>query len=452
MRIVATVVLTCSLGLLVLGCGKAETQPDADVVVIISPHNPHIRSEFGRAFDQWYQQQFGRSVKLNWRDVGGTGQILQFLRGEYEAADKRGVGDEGVGVDIFFGGGPTHERAKQLGISTPASISDEVLKDIPPELSGVKLYDPDKYWFGAALSGFGIIYFAEGLSELGIDPPTKWSDLADGRYLGRLVLADGSKSGSARACYEMVLQKYGWQTGLPVLLRTAGNTRQFVESSSTVPREVAKGSCLAGMCIDFYGYAQIDQVGSDKANFVLPEGETAIAPDPISLLRGAPHRQAAERLIEFVLSEAGQKLWCLRAGAPGGPVKHSLYRLPVRPDIYTKYEKDLVVYSRPFAQKAAMQFDDQANARRSQWLGWLLKAACVDNQKLLRQSWKAVVDSNMDPKLVAEFDRLPCSEDEAFAFGEQLAASEEGRDKVTRQWFDFYRAKYEAILSMAGGG
>ena len=391
-------------------------------------------------------------MKLNWRDVGGTVQILQFLRGEYEAADKRGVGDEGIGVDIFFGGGPSHEEAKQRRITMPARVSDEVLKHIPSELSGVKLYDPETYWFGAALSGFGIIYFAEGLTELSMDPPTKWADLADGRYWGRLVLADGSKSGSARACYEMVLQKYGWQAGLPVLLRAAANTRQFVESSSTVPREVAKGSCLAGMCIDFYGYAQMDQVGADKANFVLPKGETAFAPDPISLLRGAPHREAAERLIEFVLSGAGQKLWCLRAGTPGGPVKHSLYRLPVRPDIYTRYEKDLVVYSNPFAREAAMPFDDQVNAQRSKWLGWLFKAACVDNQKLLQRSWKAVVDSNMDPKLVAEFDRLPCSEDEAFRLGEELAASEQGRDEVTRQWFDFYRAKYETILSMAGGG
>lgn len=452
MRSVTLIGLTCLLSCVTAGCRRAGEEATAAVVVIISPHNPHIRSEFSRAFRAWHERNYGQPAELDWREVGGTGQILRFLRGEYEAADKRGVGDAGVGVDIFFGGGPTHEQAKNLGLTVPARIDQELLAQIPAELNGVRLYDPQHYWFGTALSSFGIIYFREGLEQLGLDPPQRWADLADPRYFGRLVLADASKSGSARACYEMVLQRYGWQKGLPLLLRIAANTRQFVESSSTVPREVAKGSVLAGMCIDFYGYAQIDQVGADQANFVLPAGETAVAPDPISLLRGAPHRELAERFISFVLSEEGQRLWCLRAGSEGGPVKHSLYRLPVLPEVYRKYEKDLVVYSRPFEQKDALRFDESASARRTLWLGWLFKSSCIDNQKLLRRSFKAVIDSKMDAKLLAEFDRLPCTEAEAFRLGELLAGSQQQRDKITRQWFNFYRGKYEKILQMARGG
>ena len=450
MKLFQAVIAVSVVMALVIGCGGGTPDAEsADVVVIISPHNPHIQSEFSKAFRAWHQAKYGRPADVKWRNLGGTVQILQALVSDYAAADKRGEGDKGIGVDLFFGGGPAHAEAKAKGLTVPASIPDDILASIPAKLHGVSLRDPENYWFGTAMSSFGIIYYAEGLKQLGLDPPQRWADLADPRYFGRLILADGSKSGSARACYEMVLQKYGWEKGLPLLLRIAANTRQLVESSSTVPREVAKGSVLAGMCIDFYGYSQIDLVGADKANFVLPIGETAIAPDPISLLRGAPHRELAEHFIEFCLSDSGQRLWALRAGTEGGPIKHSLYRLPVLPDIYTKYEKDLVVYSRPFTQDEALAYDQAKASARSRWLGWLLKSACIDNQDVLRQAYKAMIDANMPTAMVAEFDKLPSDEPTAFDLGTKLADSQTQRDVITKQWYDFFRTKYKTVIRMA---
>ncbi|MFQ6049043.1 MAG: ABC transporter substrate-binding protein, partial [Phycisphaerae bacterium] len=255
MRSAGLVGLACLMVGSAGGCRRGPSeQSDANVVVVISPHNPHIRSEFSRAFAAWHELHYGEPAELRWRDVGGTGQILKFLAGEFAAARKRGQAEAGIGVDVFFGGGPAHEQARQLGLTVPVKLPPEVLAGIPAELNGVRLYHRQGYWFGTALSSFGIIYYRRGLEQLHLPPPQRWADLADPRYYGRLILADASKSGSARACYEMILQRYGWRKGLPLLLRIAANTRQFVESSSIVPREVAKGSALAGMCIDFYGY------------------------------------------------------------------------------------------------------------------------------------------------------------------------------------------------------
>ncbi|MFQ6048236.1 MAG: hypothetical protein ACE5K7_02605, partial [Phycisphaerae bacterium] len=194
----------------------------------------------------------------------------------------------------------------------------------------------------------------------------------------------------------------------------------------------------------------IDQAGAENAGFVLPAGETAITPDPISLLLGAPHRELAERFITFVLSEDGQRLWGLRAGTAGGPVKHSLYRLPIRPEIYRKYAGQLVVYSRPFEQRSDFRFDESASTRRSRWLGWLFKAACVDNRRLLRRAYKAIIDADMPATMVAEWNRLPFDEARGFELGRQMARSQQDHDRITRQWYDFFRAKYQTILRMAG--
>src|SRR5690348_11869243 len=57
-----------------------------DRVVIITPHNEAIRFEFGRGFAKWYRAKTGRSVSVDWRVIGGTGEIARFLEGEYVSA------------------------------------------------------------------------------------------------------------------------------------------------------------------------------------------------------------------------------------------------------------------------------------------------------------------------------------------------------------------------------
>src|ERR1700760_3965331 len=57
-----------------------------DTIVIITPHNEAIRTEFGRGFQAWYRARTGRTVAVDWRVVGGTSDITRFLESEYVAA------------------------------------------------------------------------------------------------------------------------------------------------------------------------------------------------------------------------------------------------------------------------------------------------------------------------------------------------------------------------------
>lgn len=52
-------------------------------LVIITPHNESIQSEFGRAFTAHMKQAYGREVFVDWRQPGGTTEIARFLRSEY---------------------------------------------------------------------------------------------------------------------------------------------------------------------------------------------------------------------------------------------------------------------------------------------------------------------------------------------------------------------------------
>ncbi len=52
-------------------------------VVIITPHNESIQTEFGRGFKHHMKQKYDREVYIDWRVPGGTSEIARFLKSEY---------------------------------------------------------------------------------------------------------------------------------------------------------------------------------------------------------------------------------------------------------------------------------------------------------------------------------------------------------------------------------
>lgn len=60
-----------------LSAGSAER------LVIITPHNQSIQSEYARAFVAHMQREHDRAVFVDWRQPGGTSEIAKFLSSEY---------------------------------------------------------------------------------------------------------------------------------------------------------------------------------------------------------------------------------------------------------------------------------------------------------------------------------------------------------------------------------
>src|ERR1700678_2868954 len=57
-----------------------------DTLVIISPHNEAIRNACTEGFRDWYRARTGRTVFLDWRNIGGTSDIARYLQGQYVAS------------------------------------------------------------------------------------------------------------------------------------------------------------------------------------------------------------------------------------------------------------------------------------------------------------------------------------------------------------------------------
>jgi ABC-type Fe3+ transport system substrate-binding protein len=376
-----------------LAAGSA-TGGGAPTLIVVTPHVEQIRLEFGAAFNRWHQRLYGSPAAIDWRTPGGTSEIIKQLEAQFDAAARGGrIGADGraekgaVGFDLFFGGGSfEHGKMKavrkapgasgapiEYRMGQPAGFTQQQLDEwFGQNKIGVQtLYDPDQYWIGTALSGFGIVYNKDVLKRLGLPEPRSFGDLCDPRYSNMLALADPRQSGSVTTTFESIMNKEGWDRGWRILREMCANARYFASAATRVPVDVSQGEAAAGLAIDFYGRGQAQftvRPGQDPATarvgYVDPQGAVYIDADPASILNGAPNAELARRFVAFCLSDEAQVLWQMPPrshaagdvtgwpngpdGRPLGPERYELRRMPVRRAMYEQYGRWFVDKANPF--------------------------------------------------------------------------------------------------------
>ncbi|MDD2600929.1 MAG: extracellular solute-binding protein [Kiritimatiellae bacterium] len=432
------------------------------------------------------------------------------------------------GIDVFFGGGVyDHDKAARQGLSVPAwgqadppvnVFEDEQGRTLIPMAVNGELWR-DNCYYGAALSTFGICYNVDRLKDLGLEQaPATWRDLADPRLMGQIGLTDPTKSGSVAKAFEMIVHTFcagrvadagytreqiaeyealiaaaalafgeipasvpaayqqavesGWDDGIKMLRKIGAQARYFTASSEKVPVDVSMGFIAAGVCIDFYGryQAEMSTVSGQAPvmGYITPVGGSSVTADPISLLRGAPQHELGVRFLLFVLGEEGQKLWNYRPGAPGGPERFALRRLPIRRDFYPS---DDAVMQRRFLQHKeylsdplweqsvdAYQLSD-AFLYESRWTGRhfgilrdLMKAMCLDSGDELRTAWSAILENGgaeNNPEAMQVFEELP---GEPYPLNWKSAATtcnNVPRLTLLRAWSAFFREQYRTAAKLA---
>ena len=406
-------------------------------VVVITPHVDAIRHEIGEGFARWHGERFGETAQVEWRMVGGTSDALRFVLSEFSRKP------EGIGLDIFFGGGqePFLEFAKKK-LTLAYKPPPEILEAIPQQLNGMEVYDAQHMWYGAVLSSFGILQNTRVQRTVGLPFVTRWGELADPRLFNWVGAGDPRNSGTMNVMFEAFLQYYGWEKGWEVLTQIGGNTRLFDRVSSTTAKDVTLGETAYAFAIDFYGFSQVGIAGRSNMTFALPQDFAAINPDGVAILRGAANLTTAQRFIDFVLSDTGQKLWFLPRGHPEGPKQFSLERMSVRPDIYRRYRGVGSIEFSPFDLKQSFQYDAKLSRERREVVAALAGALLVDTHDDLRAAWRKVGASEA---ALREFGRPPI--DEATAL--KLATGEWKRPVVRNakkiEWQTWAEKKYRRL-------
>jgi len=421
--------------LLLLGFATVHA---TDRLVLVSPHWEGIQHEFETAFKAYYLHETGRTVELEWMDVGGTSEALRFLRSEFKAKPT------GIGIDIFFGGGVDPYLAlKQDDLLERYVLPQSLLEKIPSRLNGVPLYDPDYTWYGTTLSGFGIVYNKTVLNLTQLPVIRTWEDLASPVAFGWVGSADPRKSGSVHMAYEIILQAYGWEKGWQILTALGANVRNFTNSAAQVPKNVAIGEVAYGLAIDFYAWAQIEEAGADQIGFVMPANLTIIYPDSIGILKGAPNPEVARAFLRFVMSVPGQELWLMAKGTTGGPQKYQLNRFSVIPSLYEQAADRTAIKLNPFSWKSDFPFDAKKGAARWAIVNDLIGALIIDQKQLLDQAWKIALRGGLTDAEWRRLAAMPVSEEEALELAKTQWRDSTFRNQKLNEWTEFARAKYQ---------
>ncbi len=396
------------------GCGgdaqkSAQSGGASEQLVIISPHGLEIKNEFERVF-----KAKNPKVIIKWIDKGATSDDLRFVQSQFKGK----IGEQGIGIDCFFGGGA--ETFLELDSDGDLQALPEDY-GIPAALNGVPLRGKENHWVGAALSGFGILMNTAVIQRDNLPVPQNWAGLGDAKLRNRIALADPRHSGSAHAAYEILLQTNGWSEGWNILTRMTANTRSFARSSSDLPQAVSSGEAAMAPAIDFYARAAIERAGKDKLGYIVPQGQSVVTPDPIGILRGAPNAELAKKWVAFVMSPEGQKLWMLPKGSAGGPQKNTLFRQAALPAVYKDLPADLQAVN-PYGTQNARQYNADKAAKRRRALDDLIGAVLIDNRELIAQKLKANPNLGYVPLSESELDAAAAKWDDA-SFRAQTTAA-----------------------------
>jgi len=371
-----------------------------ETLSILSPHRREVRLEYTRGFATWMKARYNRRIDIRWLDVGGTSKILKELESRFATTP------DDPGVDLLFGGGVApYLTAIEQNWLAPLDLASNVVAGIPPTCAGSPVYDPQRRWFGIALSGFGILYNRPLVARLGLPVPTDWSDLGRPEYYSWVGSGDPRSSGSVHMCYEIILQSLGFEQGWSLITRLCANVRGFGEAGGTVPREVASGDIAAGMVIDQYAQTVIRSVGQDSLILVLPQRHTMIGPDAIGLIRGTKHADLARRFVEYALSEDGQRLLYQPEGVNGQ--RYALYRMPVLASLYADPQAP---QPNPYSIPAGFVYNNDEGMRRWNVLNDLMGVWLIDAHADLRAAWKRVIDRGTRASEVAALAGPPLSE------------------------------------------
>ncbi|MEA2709619.1 MAG: iron(III) transport system substrate-binding protein [Phycisphaerales bacterium] len=459
-----------------VGGGEAEATPEPPGkslrLVVVTPHAEPIRSEFADAFSRWHQEKFGQPVFVDYRIYGGASDITRYFESARETLYKS-LGT--YQIDIVWGGGDDlfERQLSEPGHLAGVRLPDDVMKRAfaQPTIGNLPLYDPKNdppRWFGTALSSFGIVYNRDVLKHLDLPEPQTWADLADPKYRGWIVLADPLRSGVARTSFMVIVERAmadaveqgrspdeGWARGMGLIRQIAANARNFTDSGTVVPSIVGTGEAAAAMAIDFQARSQVDAIvasgNSARLAYIEPPRATAINPDPIALVQGAEHRDVAVHFIEFVLSEEGQRLWNTRAGAPGGPKKTSLRRLPIMKSVYDD-PRDFTDKVNPYESSGGFN-TSRERTKTFSIIGELIQMSCIDLLDDLRETRAKLLASSRSKELDAKLGIFPFDQQEALRRMQIWSKSTPlERLALQRQWTAEFRAEYASLRKMAENG
>lgn len=166
--------------------------------------------------------------------------------------------------------------------------------------------DPDAYWVATN-------YFVNTIAintEL-VPPaaePHHWSDLLDPQWRGRMAWGSSPSSSAGPGFIALILKDYGEEKGIAYLAALA---RQDIAGIPVAARQVLD-QVIAGeyaIGIMMFNHHAVISAGLGAPVKWLPFSPSLVTVNTVSVLKDAPHPNAAKLFVDFMMSEEGQAIF-----------------------------------------------------------------------------------------------------------------------------------------------
>ncbi|MCW2291243.1 iron(III) transport system substrate-binding protein [Pseudomonas sp. BIGb0408] len=242
-----------------------------------------------------YQQAFEKQhpdIRIKWvRD--STGIVTAKLLAEKDRPQADAVwGLAGSSLAIL-------KQQGMLEAYAPASL-DKI---------GANYRDSDNppSWVGMDVWAASICFNTIEAEKQGLPKPTKWEDLTDPVYKGKIVMPNPASSGTGYLDVSAWLQIFGEDGGWAYMDKLHQNIGQYTHSGSKPCKQAAAGEFPIGISFE-YPAVQLKRKGAPLA-IVLPKEGLGWEIEASAIIKGTQHLDAARKLADFAASREAMELY-----------------------------------------------------------------------------------------------------------------------------------------------
>jgi iron(III) transport system substrate-binding protein len=216
--------------------------------------------------------------------------------------------------------------------------------------------DPQRLWHAFGKRARVLVRNTKTISPE--DAPTTFRELVEGRFRGRVVMAD-PRFGTTRGHMGVLLHLWGEQAFTALFTGLGGNKLRLLDGNSTVVQSVAYGEAHVGITDTDDVWAgqrngwpvDMTMLRHDAGNQGTgPRRGTLVIPNTVARIAGGPNPEHAATLTEFLLSAEVERLLA----------ESDSHHNPVRQDVAGPAEQYLIYDAMDIDYSAAADKTDRA--------------------------------------------------------------------------------------------
>lgn len=162
-------------------------------------------------------------------------------------------------------------------------------------------------WVGMDVWAATLCFNTVEAQKQGLPKPTRWEDLANPVYQGKIVMPNPASSGTGYLDVSAWLQTFGEDQGWAYMDRLHANIGQYTHSGSKPCKLAASGEFPIGISFE-YPAIQLKRKGA-PLDIVLPAEGLGWEVEATAIVKGTRHLDAARKLADFSASPQAMELY-----------------------------------------------------------------------------------------------------------------------------------------------